>query len=198
MIALREIFRIHPAYPYLDNAAETKIHIEPTYANSVFEGKNPRLLVKAGQYDFALQDTLGRNMFEDVRNNLGVIAGYRSIKNMAFPITVIVRAYAEEESSDIADELALLAVYAAQHMFTQVGINVRGSSVSTTNETNAQNDLFDTMVNFIVDVPWELASFTNKGPADADAEIEFDDSDIGDYRSPGAYVFKNIYELDNE
>jgi hypothetical protein len=194
---MRTIYTNHPTYSYNEQIpSDTKIHIEPTYAQQRFEGKNPRMLIKVGQYEFSLQDTLGGNLMSDIMNSDGVIGGYSAIKNMSVPITVVVRAYAEEESSDLADELVALGVYAAHHMFTQVGLNIRGSAVSETRETDNQTDTFDTFVNFTVDVPWQLSKFSGKGPADADAEIIVPEDVTGDYRAPGVYTIRAMYDDD--
>lgn len=196
LIALREIYKIHPSYTFVDSEDETKIHIQPTYADVVYEGKNPQLLVKVGNYEFSLQDTLGGNLMDEVRNNLNVVGGYRSIKNISTTITVIVKTYAEEESSDMADELVLLGTYAAHHMFTQMGINIRGSAVSDTTETDPQNEVFETVVNFIVDVPWELSKVSQTEAIDPETDIEFEDFPFGEYRQPGVYVFKSLQKSD--
>lgn len=189
LVAARAVYSNHPIYRYDEfSVADTKIHIEPTYANQTFEGKSPRLLIKVGQYEFSLQDMLGGNLMADVLNSEGVIGGYSSIKNMTTMITVVVRAYAEEESSDLADELVLLGAYAAHHMFSQVGLNIRGSAVSETRETDSQNDTFDTLVNFTVDVPWELKKYSGKLPSTAEPEIEIPGEPIEGYKAPGVYV----------
>lgn len=194
LIAARTIYANHPTYRYDEySALDTKIHIEPTYANQNFEGKNPRLLAKVGQYEFSLQDFLGGNLAEDVMNADGVIGGYSSMKNMTTMITIIVRAYAEEESADLADELAHLGVFSAHHMFTQVGLNIRGSAVSETRETNNQDDTFDTMVNLTVDVPWEMKKFSGKAAAEPEPEIDIPADVIEGYRPPGTYVINGKF-----
>jgi hypothetical protein len=194
LIAARTIYSNHPVYRYDEvSVADTKIHIEPTYANQNYEGKSPRLLVKVGQYEFSLQDTLGGNLMAEVLNVDGVIGGYSSIKNMTTMITIVVRAYAEEESSDLADELVLLGTYASHHMFSEMGLNIRGSAVSETRETDSQNDTFDTMVNFTVDVPWELKKFSGKLAVEPDPEIIIEDELIGGYRPPGIYVINGKF-----
>lgn len=197
LVALRTIYSNHPTYNYDEqSASDTKIHIEPTYARQTFEGKNPRMLVKVGQYEFSLQDTLGMNLMADKENVDGVIGGYTAIKNMSVPVTIVVRAYAEEESSDLADELSALGVYAAHHMFTQVGLNIRGAAISETRETDSQNDTFDTIVNFAIDVPWEVSMVTGKPAADPGPEIIVEEDVTGEYRAPGVYTIKGRYDDD--
>lgn len=190
LIALREVFRIHPAYGYKDDESKSLIHIDPTYADITYEGKNPQLLIKVGGYQFNLTDTLNQNAYEEVINSQGVIGGYRSLKNMAANVSIIVRSYAEEESSDLADELSTLGVYTAHFMFTQVGINIRGSQVSETQESDNHNDIYETVVTFQIEVPWEFTKANGKPADGADFEIIADDESINDYRRPGVNVFK--------
>lgn len=188
LVAIREIYKVHPTYTFLESRSDTQIHIEPTYADVTYTGKKPHMLVKIGTYDFALQDTLGKNMFEDVPNLLGVTGGYSSLKNMSTNIFVIVRAYAEEESSDLADELAMLGVYAAHHMFTQVGINIQGSRVGETNKTETQGETYDTVVNFQVDVPWKLQQVNEADFSDPEVGIDLPTETADVYRSPNVYI----------
>jgi hypothetical protein len=189
LLSLQEIYRIHPVYPYTDDESPyTSIHISPTYANITYDSLRPQLLVKVGQYDMALQDTLGNNLYEEIRNDDDVIGGYRSLKNLSTMVTVMVRAFAEEESSDIADELAVLGVYAAHHMFAQMGLNIRGSSVSETVKVDNQNDYFQTNVNFQVDVPWQFTTVNRSGATNPDWETTIPEDFIGVYRMPGVYV----------
>jgi hypothetical protein len=150
------------------------------------------MLVKVGQYEFSLQDTLGMNLMADVKNSEGVIAGFSSMKNMSVSVTIVMRAYAEEESSDLADELSALGVYAVHHMFTQVGLNIRGAAVSETRETDSQNDTFDTIVNFTIDVPWQVSNASGKPAVDTDPEIIVDDDFTGEYRAPGVYTIREV------
>jgi hypothetical protein len=194
LVALREIYKIHPAYPYNDtDSSQTQIHIEPTYGNITFEGKNPQMLVKVGQYEFALQDMLGGNISGMAFNSAGVAAGFKAMKNMSTLVSVVVKSYAEEESSDIADELSMLGTYAAHHMFVQVGVNIRGSAVSETQQIDPSNNLFQTIVNFSVDIPWELSKFTETASTDPVGEVTIPPINNGEYVAPDVYstIFKD-------
>lgn len=189
LIVLREIFRDHPAYPYLDDESKTSIHIDPTYADIQYEGKSPQLFIKSGSYQFSLQDTLNRNMYSEIMNAQGVYSGSRHLKNMSSTVAIIVRSYGEEESSDLADEIAALGIFAAHHMFTQLGINIRSSNVSETDEMDQNNDRYQTVVNFQIDVPWEFSIGTDDGALDPEFDIGWDEEgDYEGYRSPGVYV----------
>lgn len=191
LVSLREIYKNHPVYTYADtDSANTAIHIEPTYANLTFEGRNPQMLVKVGQYEFGLQDTLGMNLNQVITNASGVYGGFESLKNMSTMVTVVVKAYAEEESSDIADELAMLGVYAARNMFTQTGINIRGSAISETVVMDQQANLYQTIINFQVDVPWQLSTVSDAQSLDPAPTYTGPDPLAGDYTEPGVYVFQ--------
>ena len=189
IIALREIFRIHPAYEYQDDERDTAIHINPTYVDVNYEGKAPRLLVRVNGYQLGLNDMLFNNVSEQIFNSEGIATGYRSVKRMGTTVTIIVRSFFEEESSDIADELAALGVFSAHGMFEQVGINIRDAQVSETQETDNNNDIYETMVNFQIEVPWEFAKYTNSPADGVEFEIITDDDIINGYRSPGVYTF---------
>ena len=199
LIALMEIYRIHPAYNYADDESESSIHISPTYADIRFEGRNPQLLIKVGAYQFNMTDMLNQNAVEEILNKEGIVAGYRYFKNISTTVTVMVRAYAEEESSDIADELSSLGIFTAHHMFAQLGVNIRDSQVSETSEVDNNNDIFETAVSFRVDVPWEFTRTSNEGSDDL--EFEFEDGHdeiINNYRRPGVYVFKGSIAQDGK
>ena len=189
LIALREIYRIHPAYQYLDDERDSQIHIDPTYVNINYEGRAPRLLIKVGGYQLGLNDMLFNNASGEVLNTQGVASGYRSLKRMITNVMITVRSFAEEESSDLADELASLGVVSAHHMFTQVGINIRNVDVTETQEADQNNDIYETVVNFQIEVPWEFTQSTDDLADEVDFEIIADDDIINGYRSPGVYTF---------
>lgn len=188
LVALREIYRIHPAYAYNDDPSLTQIHIEPTYGNLTFEGENPQMLVKIGQYEFALQDYLGMNLAGPQPNVNGVDGGFYSLKDMTTVISITIKAYAEEESSDIADELVMLGTYAARHMFNQVGIIVQGSAVSETQEIDTSKNIYQTIVSFSVNVPWQLSLTTSKPGAIPGQTINLPPINNGNYVPPGVYT----------
>ena len=192
IIALQGIYAIHPAYPYKDNESQTKLLIGPTYANFQETSRAPQFTVRTGGYEFSLRDTLAKNMNQTIQNELGVNAGFESVKQMFFPVTVFVKSFLEEQTSDLADELASLAVYSAHHMFSQVGLNILEARVAETEETNRDKDEFQASCQFNVEVMWKF-NRTDKGPAnDGEVDLDFDDEIVGSYRSPGAYVFKPV------
>jgi hypothetical protein len=82
-----------------------------------------------------------------------------------------------------------LAVYAVSHMYTQVGINIRGAAVSDTREVDQQNDFFETIVNLQVSIPWQLSSVSGKEAVDPEVEVELPDMPEG-YRAPNVYIYE--------
>ena len=190
LITLMEIYRMHPVYKYNDNESKSRIQISPTYANITFQGKNPQLLIRVGGYQFNLNDYFNNNAMEEVKNEEGVISGFKSLKLISTVVSVHVRSYGEEESSDLADELAQLGAFSASYMFAQVGIDIRDVQISETQETDNNNDIYETILQFQVIVPWEFSRYTGKPAADPEIEFEFDDDIVNGYRSPGVYVFK--------
>lgn len=197
LVTLREIFKAHPAYPYLANAADSKIVIEPTYGTVTHEGRVPQMLVKTGPYRFSLNDTIDKNMVSEMRNELGVIGGFRSQKDMFTTVKVFVRSYIEEESSNLADEVVMLGAYAADYMFNQMGIQIQDSNVSETIERDASKDVYETQVDFSVLVPWELTKVSKEAALDPGIDIELPDGfDPDAYRAPGSYVIQAKWKKD--
>lgn len=188
LVALQTIYINHPTYTYADDDALTKIHIDPTYGNVTYEGEEPQLLVKVGQYEFALQDYLGMNLAGPQSNINGVNGGFYALKDMSTVISVTVSAYAEEESSDIADELVMLGTYAARTVFNQLGIIIMGSAVSDTQEIDASKNIFQTVVSFSANIPWQLSMTTNKPALNPDPTINLPPVNGGDYVAPGVYT----------
>lgn len=188
LVATQEIYKKHPVYTYHDEQEATKIFIYPTYGNIEQSGKEPKLLVKAGGYNYSLMDSLYRNMSNEYINASGLVAGYEHFKVIPMPINVTVQAYAEEESSDIADELAALIGFAVKGMYAQVGMAVRGVTVSETNKVNPNEDLYQTTISVAFDMPWETRFETLEPPIDGiGVEIE-DPLSFTTYRQPGANV----------
>ena len=189
IVALQEIYREHPAYRYKDSEKDTKILIYPTYASVSYEERAPILLVKVGSYDAAFNDTVFNNYFEDVLDEQGRIIGKKYFQRISTYVTVIVKARAEEESSNIADELASLASFYAKHMFTQVHLNILGANVSETQEVDNANDEYQTIVNFRVDADMIMEEVFNGEAGDPEVEIQFPWDEITGYREPKTSVF---------
>lgn len=196
LVCLREIFKKHPVYTYDIDQSNTPIHIEATYVQRNFSGKNPVILSRVGQYELDLQDMLGKNLHQHVMNDKGVYSGFSSMKDMTAAITVQVRAYSEEQSSDIADEIAMLVIYAANYMFSQVGLNIKRSAVSETSMLDNSNEIYETRVQFQGNVPWEFVKTDKEGALDGEFEFDYPDGWHTDYRPPGAYVIKGREKKD--
>lgn len=189
----RGLYEHHPIYSYLEDESESGLLIYPSYADPEYDGKKPSFVAKTGSYNYHLQDTLFNNMSNEVKNSYGSIAGFEYSQIITVPITVLIHAYAEEESSDLADELTNLVVFACRNTYSREGLIVRGGQVSETDIFNNEQKVFQTTINFTFDVPWVTSSVDTSPPAgdviltpDWEDPIEFDT-----YRSPGVTVVKD-------
>jgi hypothetical protein len=197
LVSLREIYRNNPAYTYADEELETGIHITPSYADLATPGKKPRLIIKPGGYAFSMTDTLSHNMSGEAKNSEGIIAGHTYKKMNSSSMTVMVDAYAEEESSDIADELAMLVAFVCRGMFGQNAIAIRGAEVSPTEVYDSAQSLYRTVVSIVFDFGWE-GEVTSNGPTvlETDAELApFEE--LGNTRAPGIAVFRQLIQEQN-
>ena len=197
LIATTEIYKRHPIYTYDSDDEKTEIIIIPAYGDVVFNGKKPGIIAKAGGYSLHLMDTIYQNMSKEYINQQGYIAGYKKEQIIPISLTIFVQALAEEESSNIADELAGLLVFACRSMYGQVGLVVKGAQISDTDLFDKDNDVYQTTVTVALDVPWELLFEDNQPPVEEN--IIFTDSCSGEteqknndgYRQPGVFVTKN-------
>lgn len=188
LVVTREIYKNHPTYTYSDNEEESNIFIFPSYANTESDGKQPRIISRAGSYNYGLMDTMNNNMSKEVVRE-GSIVGYEHSQIITIPITFLIHAYAEEESSDIADEFAGLVVYACRKMYSQAGLVIRGMQISETDVFKQDQDLYQTTATVSIDVPWN-ASTVDKGPPIGEVEFETEAPlHFNTYRSPGVTVF---------
>lgn len=153
ILSLRAIYRNHPHYFYRESVRASNLLIEISYADIHYEGKVPQFLVKVGSYNKDLTDTLGQNVKEAVYEE-GSLVGYKHLKIVRLPITVIVKAKAEEECSDLADELADMGLLFAKEVFSKAGIIMMGAHVSETDLFDQEQKVWQTSVVFTVDVPW--------------------------------------------
>lgn len=190
LVTLREIYRNNPTYTYKDDEMQTSIYISPSYATVTTPGKKPRLIIKPGGYAFSLTDTLFHNMSGEATNSDGIIAGYTYKKMMAASATIMVDAFAEEESSDIADELVMLTSFACRGMFGQNAIAIRGAEVSPTEVLDQTQNLYRTAVAVSFEFAWE-GEITSNAPSilQTDATVE-SVSDTGSTRMPGIEVYR--------
>lgn len=185
-----EIYKNHPAYTYDDNDLKTKIMIYPSYGNLSVSGTQPRFIVKAGGYQKGFNDMLNNNMSGFVTDSDGAIVGTKYFKMISPTIVVIVHAFTEEESSDLADELTEICLFACKGMYSNVGLIMNGAQVSETDEYRNDKKIYQTTIQFIVDVPWENKK--SSGETDeiiVNPEIEPEpDDEIKGYRPPGTGV----------
>lgn len=147
-LATQLMYRDHPAYPFKDEDTETEIIIGPTFADTQTPGKKPKILSQGGGYDLSLNDTLGDNLaHEMVDEATGQVIGRKRVKQLRMSMMVLVQAYAEEECSDLADELALLIGSVGKHVYASHGLAITQVAVSETNVLNPEAKSFQTAVN---------------------------------------------------
>lgn len=172
-LATRIIYSDHPVYTYHDVDEKTEVVIMPTFADTNVPGKKPKILAQGGGYDLTLQDTLGQNYAQEiVDETTGRTIGRKSVKQIRMNMMVLVQAYAEEESSDLADELAVLLGSIATHVYGDHGLAIYSVSVSETNVLNPEEKSFQTVVSLGLDVILEINQ-TYAGEEN-DLEIGFD------------------------
>lgn len=186
---LYSIYADHPTYSYITEEKDSGLLIYPSYADPGYDGKYPRFISKTGSYAYGLMDTFNNNMANEVIRD-GVVSGAEYKQFINTSVTILIQANAEEESSDLADELVNIVVFAMRSRFRNQGLIVRGSSVSETDLLNKEQDVFQTNVVFSFDVPWSTFEVDLNDPITiTDPELEKDDPLIFEtYRSPGAYV----------
>jgi hypothetical protein len=190
LVSLREIYRNHPTYTYADNELETGIHIQPSYADLAMPGKKPRLIIKPGGYDFSLTDTLFHNMSGEAKNPAGITAGYAYQKMSSSSVTIVVDAYAEEESSDVADELAMLMAFVCRGMFGQNAIAIRGVAVSVTEVLDQAQGLYRTMVSVPFEFAWQ-GEITSNASSVLRTDTIFEPLETpGTSRTPGVEAYR--------
>lgn len=197
LVSLQEIYRHSPVYTYSDKEEDTEVYIYPSYTDINFPGKKPRFIVKPGGYSFSLTDTLFNNMSGEIQNLQGITAGFSYDKMLSSSVTITVEAYAEEESSDLADEIVMLTVFSCRSMFGQNKLSIRGAEASATMMTDNAQNIYQTMVSVGFDFPWR-GEITSDAPSilNADATVE-PVTDAGSTRMPGIEVYRLAIQQQN-
>lgn len=162
--ATRTVYADHPVYTHRDDDTTTGVYIAPTYADSEAPGKKPKILVQGGGYSFGLKDTLGRNLAYETLDRS------HAFKQVRVGMMVLVQAYAEEESSDLADELAMLLSTAAHDFYAAQGLVIDAVDVSETNVLDPEAKSFQTTLNLVVEVPVEITA----GATGRDGGVDID------------------------
>jgi len=166
LLTLYEVYRMHPVYPYDPNHKEdynkSKILIYPSYAKIDYFGKQPKVVVKMGAYSFSGVDTFFNDASGEYRDENDVFLGWVHEKMMNTSITIIIHSQAEEEASDIADELALLLSYGAKSLFSEVGLIIRAVQVSETDIQDTEKNIYQTMIGVNIEFSWKGIIATKK------------------------------------
>ena len=183
------IYADHPVYTWAENDEQSKILIAPTYANTNQTGKRPKFLIQSGSYRFGLQDTFVNNFSEEMYDDeTGAYLGKRHVKTVPTNLMILVQSYAEEESSDLADELTMLCMAQAAHVFDQHNISLIDVETSETNVLENDQETFQTVVSFQVQVIITIDDLPVRGlPVDVGTEIDVPGSP--GLRDPGVEVY---------
>lgn len=193
MVTTRELYQYHPVYTYRDKEEDSGILIYPSYADTERDGEQPRFIVKAGSYNYSLMDTFYNNMSKEVFKE-GIVVGHEHSQIIPMTLTILVHAYAEEESSDLADELAGLIVFACRKQYSGNGLVTRGVQVSETDIFNNDQKIYQTAISVSVDVSWTTSASKVDMIDDIITDIEIETEDplyFDTYRPPGVYVSKD-------
>lgn len=191
LVVLRDLYKEHPVYNYTEDEADAKLLIYPSYGNPDRDGTQARMVIKVGSYNYHLMDTLNNNMSREIIKD-GILVGLEHSQIITVPVTILVQAYAEEESSDLADELATLIVFACRNRFSEKGLIARGAQVSETDTFNQEQKIFQTSISCTFDIPW-VTRMEDTGEPINQAELEFESEEtlqIETYQSPGVSVMK--------
>lgn len=173
VLATREIYADHPVYRYDEEDKRTEVIINPTYADTDTPGKKPKILAQGGGYDFSLNDSFGRNLSHNLTDpQTGRQVGSQSVKRVRMNMMILIQAYAEEESSDMADELAMLLSTVAHSHYASKGIIIDGVSVTETNVLSPEERSFQTVLNLTVEFIVEIN--LSDRPDEVGVDIDFD------------------------
>lgn len=208
LLAIMEVYKYHPVYKYDDDERKTNMVITPSYGNTTVDGKYPKMTTKVGSYNKELQDTLSNNFMDVVRNANGGVIGSKRFKIITVPLTVMIHAYTEEESSEIADELSDTVLFFAQGVFSRYGLLTKGAHISETDIYQGESGIYQTVVSFTFDVPWSYTRINENmvdgiivgGTMVSPCEERGDDNTLGIeidpnmYRSPGLTIFRQNME----
>jgi hypothetical protein len=170
LMSLYHIYREHPIYAYKDIDLDTKILIHSSYAKVDTPNKIPRIAIKVNGYTFSFTDYLFDEISNERVNENGVVTGWEYEKILSTTVTMVVQSFAEEETTNISDELAMLLSFSAKDFFRSAGLIVRGVQVSETEIANKEQGIFQTMIGVSLEIPWK-AFIENKNAPVFDGTI---------------------------
>lgn len=152
LLATQQMYADHPVYTFQKEQTESKIIIMPTYGDSSDSGKRPKILSQTGGYGYSFKDTLDRNFAEDIYDpNTNETIGRRYVKTVRMTMMILVQAYTEQESSDMADELAALIALQGTHVYADHGLIVEDVVVGETNVLSEKDKTHQTSLNLVVE-----------------------------------------------
>lgn len=184
----QSIFKNHPAYRFDEDDSKTQIMIHPTFSDVSNPGKMAKIMFRAGGYDASLNDYWDENFARIELDEKGNEIGKQSSKMITSTMTVLVQAYNEMESQDLADELLQLIIFGAKGFYAQHHVHIIGGQVGETSPLKDQEGSFQTMIS----ISYKAYLILTKRYATIETgDIEIDpeyDKHAGD-RFPGVFVF---------
>lgn len=192
LIALRDVFTQHPIYTYDEDDFITKVLIYPSYADILTSGKQPKIMLKPNGYNFTLSEGLYNEFAGELTDEDGKVVGalYRKMLNMS--ATILVQAYAEEQSADLADELTMMLLFSCRERFAADGLLMRIAQVGETDMIQSEQGIYQTLLNVSFDFPW-VGRILSDAPTlnETLPEIELPEQIVSsEYIQPGIEVFR--------
>lgn len=188
-LATQLVYGHHPTYTFNPDDGLTKIMIHPAFADVSNPGKMAKIMFRPGGYDASLNDFTGDNFIGTEVDDDGLAIGDRNSKMIQTTMTVLVQAYSELESQDLADEFAQVVVYAAKEAFANHHVHIVGAQVGETAPLKDQEGSFQTMIT----VQYKAYLVMSRRYATiktGDIEIDPDYDKEAGVRFPGVFAFR--------
>lgn len=186
--ATQYIYSHHPVYTFNPQDELTKIMIHPAFADVDTPGQMAKIMFRAGGYDGSLNDYIGDNLIGHETDDQGRVVGEASSKMVNSTMTILVQAYSEMESQDIADELAQLIVYGLKSVYAKHHIHINGIQVGETSPLKEQDPSFQTMITVAYSAYLVMARRYDTIQV-GDIEIDPDYDKNAGVRFPGVFTF---------
>jgi hypothetical protein len=195
--ATQYIYSHHPVYKFDPNDNLTSIMIHPAFADVDAPGQMAKIMFRAGGYDGSLNDYLGDNLIGYESDETGNVIGEAHSKMLNSTMTVLVQAYSEMESQDIADELAQLMSYGLKEVYAKYHIHVTGIQVGETSPLKDTEGSFQTMITVAYSAYLVMARRYGTMKV-VDIEIDPDYDKTAGERFPGVFAFQETNRPNRE
>lgn len=187
--ATQYIYSHHPVYTFNPDDEQTSIMIHPAFADVKTPGGMAKIMFRAGGYDGSLNDYIGDNLIgHETDDATGRVVGEASSKMINSVMTVLVQAYSELESQDIADELAQLIVYGLKSVYAKFHIHINGVQIGETSPLKETEGSFQTTLMVSYSAYLVMARRYDTIQV-GDIEIDPDYDKTAGVRFPGVFTF---------